>query len=93
MVWVPQSKTLLLTLPYPTSCLICLNSRISLKCQHGDWLNPGGQGINPDKTLKIQWADRPVDPADDPRDQDPELPMPWEDEDQDQNSGDAAGVA
>jgi len=58
-------------------------------------LFPQGRGrhpFNPDKTLKIQWADRPLKPADDPRDQDPELPKPWEDEDQHQGGG-AAGVA
>ena len=58
-------------------------------------LFPQGRGrhpFDPDKTLKVEWADRPLNPADDPRDQDPELPKPWEDEDQHQG-GDAAGVA
>jgi site-specific DNA recombinase len=47
-------------------------------------LYPQGRGrhpFNPDKTLKIQWADRPVEPADDPRDQDPELAKSWEEDD------------
>jgi len=59
-------------------------------------LYPQGRGrhpFDPDKTLKIQWADRPVDPADDPRDQDPELAKPWEDQDQGEGGGGAAGVA
>jgi len=53
-------------------------------------LFPQGRGrpFDPDRTLKIAWADRPVNPADDPRDQDPELPKPWEDP----GSGGAAGV-
>jgi hypothetical protein len=36
-------------------------------------LYPQGRGrhpFDPDRTLKIQWADRPLTPADDPRDQD-----------------------
>jgi hypothetical protein len=58
-------------------------------------LYPQGRGrhpFDPDKTLKIQWADRPVNPADDPRDQDPELVKPWEDEDQ-HHGGDSDGAA
>ncbi len=57
-------------------------------------LFPQGRGrhpFDPDRTLKVEWADRPLNPADDPRDQDPDLPKPWED--QHDGGGDAAGVA
>lgn len=55
-------------------------------------LFPQGRGrhpFDPDKTLRVEWADRPLNPADDPRDQDPDMAKPWEDQDGD----DAAGVA
>jgi hypothetical protein len=57
-------------------------------------LFPQGRGrhpFDPVRTRKVEWADRPVNPADDPRDQDPELPKPWEEEGQ--HGGGAAGVA
>jgi DNA invertase Pin-like site-specific DNA recombinase len=43
-------------------------------------LAPQGRGFrfNPDATLRIQWADRPINPADDPRDHDPDQPTPRE---------------
>jgi hypothetical protein len=49
----------------------------------------GRHPFNPDKTLKVEWADRPINPTDDPRDQDPDLAEPWQD-DQDQDAGGAA---
>jgi hypothetical protein len=56
-------------------------------------LYPQGRGrhpFDPDKTLRVEWADRPVNPADD--DQDPDMAKPWQDEDQ-HGGGGAAGVA
>jgi site-specific DNA recombinase len=56
-------------------------------------LLPQGRGsrFNPDATLRIQWADRPINPADDPRDHDPDQPTPWKD--QAERAGEATGAA
>jgi hypothetical protein len=42
-------------------------------------LFPQGRGrhpFDPEETLRIEWADRPIDPADDPREHDADAPTP-----------------
>lgn len=55
-------------------------------------LFPQGRGrrpFDPDKTLRIEWADRAINPADDPRDQDDDAPTP----DPDERGSDDPGAA